>query len=564
MTKPKPKEKIKKSQRMPRVQTYSEGQLKNMDWERRERLYVQAFERIKQIQDIIDHKEAKDSYAKYVALTHKYDKAFKIAPFQVYLCELIQRFLADELTNEKGIPYDGLTISMPSQHGKSRCVTETLPSWFLGNNPSRHVIEISYNENFAERFGRRNIEKVQEFGKSIFNIELATSKTSATEFEIKRSKGGMLSKGLGGGISGYEGDLIIVDDPYKGRTDADSPSYNKFVLDEWYNVVVTRMSARCKTIVIHTRWNTDDLIGYLLEAQPKSWYEIKFPLIAEKHEPVIGRRMGDALLPEAGKDNEWAQKHKKKFLSDPKGGGLRAWNSLMQQRPVNIEGNMIKREFWRRYDLSLEMQKDGFMDRVAQSWDCAFKDMAEADFVAGGVWGKSGSGFYLMDVFHEQVGIVRTMKAIKDMIEKWPHALARYIEEKANGEAVMQMMKATVSGLIPVTATKSKAERVNTVLPLFEAGNIYIPQRIEVQAGVWEHCRWADAVIEECAEFDPLKKTQKDDLVDMTTQGLMKMMYDFTAISDTERAIGFASPLELEDMGVKPGVVRPRSTVVSW
>ena len=83
-----------------------------------------------------------------------------------FLCDEVQKFIE---TNT-GHAFDILVISMPPQHGKSMTITETLPSWFLGKYPKKRVIEVSYNEDFAQLFGRRNLRKIKQFGEDIFNI----------------------------------------------------------------------------------------------------------------------------------------------------------------------------------------------------------------------------------------------------------------------------------------------------------------------------------------------------------------------------------------------------------
>ena len=302
------------------------------------------------------------------------------------------------------------------------------------------------------------------------------------------------------------------------------------------NVVEMRASAKCKFIVIHTRWNEDDLIGHLHDTQPDRWFRISFPLIAEEYEPETGRQIGEALLPEAGKDTAWAEKKKAVFLSDPTEGGMRAWNALMQQRPSSIEGNMIKREYWKRYTLTLEMQKKGFFPVKIQSWDCALKDTS--DPVAGQMWGKLGANYYITDHNGGRMDIVKTIKGIQDWAEKYPDAVAKLIEDKANGPAAIQMMRTQgkVHGLIPVNpGTKSKAERVSTILPLFVAGNVYIPDKIEVSPGIFETCQWANEIIEQCAAFKPDKKVQRDDEVDSLSQALTYLMYQLATPPQSEQ-----------------------------
>ena len=464
--------------------------------------------------------DAANYYSKYVEFVHRYNKEFKIALFQQYICDRIDDLINGRLKNESGREYEGITISIPPQHGKSLCVTETLPSYYLGRFPFRHVISIAYGEDLAVKFGRRNKQKIVEFGKDLFGIELSSTSSSALEFEIENTNGGMISRGIGGAITGNPADLIILDDPYKNRQEADSPIYQKFVIDEWLNTIQTRASAKCKYIVVHTRWNEDDLIGYLLQTEPDKWFEIRFPAIAEADEPEIGRKAGEALLPEAGKDINWLINKKKSYENDPMEGGLRAWNALYQQRPTSKEGNMVKREWWKRFTLTLEMQKPGFWPVKVQSWDCSFKDTDGTDPVAGHVWAKSGANYYLIDHKGGRMDIVKTMDGILDWDKKHPDAIAKLIEDKANGPAVIRIMRDKVSGLIPIKATKSKAERLNAVMPLWEAGNIYIPDKIEVSPGVFVKCEWAADIIEQYAAFRPEKKVQRDDEVDAGSQAL--------------------------------------------
>src|ERR1700681_3462409 len=58
-----------------------------------------------------------------------------------------------------------LLIEMPPRHGKSELASRRFPAWFLGSNPTRHIIAASYNADFAADFGRdvRNIVASQRY-----------------------------------------------------------------------------------------------------------------------------------------------------------------------------------------------------------------------------------------------------------------------------------------------------------------------------------------------------------------------------------------------------------------
>jgi predicted phage terminase large subunit-like protein len=96
--------------------------------------------------------------------------------------------------------------------------------------------------------------------------------------------------------------------------------------------------------------------------------------------------------------------------------------------------------------------------------------------------------------------------------EKWPKAHAKLIEDKANGPAVIAMLRHEVDGLIAVNPEGGKEARANAVSPQIEAGNVYLP---EVSTAPW-----IDAFIEECAVFP---NGPHDDQVDAMTQALLRL-----------------------------------------
>jgi len=399
---------------------------------------------------------------------------------------------------------------MPPQHGKSQCVTETLPSWYLGNNPSKRVIEVSYGDDLAQRFGRRNKEKIIEFGKDIFDIEL--SKVSDTDFEIKQHKGSMISKGIMAGLTGNPADLIIIDDPIKNRQEAESETYRNRIWEEFINSIYTRLSADGIIIVIMTRWHEDDLAGRLLTNMKSKCLEINIPLEAETND-ILGRTEGDSLFPEIGKDNDWLAGFKQVYTTAE---GTRSWNALMQGRPTAQEGNLIKRK-WLRYYKDLPTR----FDQMLQSWDCTFKDSDGTDYVVGTVWGRVGADKYLIDRIRKRMDLPATITAIRQTTKKYPNAWCKLVEDKANGSAVIQMLQHEIEGLTAVNPMGSKLARVQAVLPNFEAGNVYLPEDAE----------WIHEYVDELVSFPSGKH---DDQVDSTSQALIRLMQSYSTYQKTD------------------------------
>lgn len=125
------------------------------------------------------------------------------------------------IEEETGHAYDILVIETPPQHGKSMTITESLPSWYLGKYPTRQVILASYNDDFAERFCRKNRDKIKAYGEMLFGIHLAVAR--AEELELSNHAGRLISRGIRAGITGNPANLVIIDDPIKNREEADSP-----------------------------------------------------------------------------------------------------------------------------------------------------------------------------------------------------------------------------------------------------------------------------------------------------------------------------------------------------
>lgn len=435
-----------------------------------------------------------NDYCSYVKMTNL---GWVASKFHKYLCDTVQNFLEKDGSSA----YDILVISTPPQHGKSVTITETLPSWYLSKNPTHRVIEISYSEDFAEKFGRRNRSKIETYGKDFFGVSLAKSPNTATEFELSNNKGGMLSRGITSGVTGNGANLLIIDDPIKTRQEADSETMRNSLWNEWNSSYKSRLAPHAKVIVIMTRWHEDDLAGRII-ANEDNVTVVNIPCEAEENDP-LGREVGDSLCPEIGKDNEWLKSFKKGYATQ---GGTSAWNALFQGRPTSAQGNILKREWWQYYDTLPEI-----VDWV-MSVDATFKDGDDNDFVAIQVWGKTGANIYLIDAVKKHLDMPSTVKEIQRLRAMYPQCTQTLIEDKANGSAIIQVLRTSMFGIIPVNPLGGKVSRVNAISGAIESGNVYLPKNKPFTADF----------VEECASFP---KGKHDDQVDSMSQALNRLIY---------------------------------------
>lgn len=407
-------------------------------------------------------------------------------------------------------------IEMPPRHGKSMTVTESFPSYFISKNPDKRVIAASYADSLARKFGRLNRQKVEEYGRALFDVEISAVNAAQNNWGVAGKRGGMIATGIGGSITGEGADLLLIDDPFKNAEEANSTTIREKVRAEWESTLSTRLHKGGSVIVIMTRWHEDDLIGRLLERSPHNWERLRLPALAEDEDDALGRELDEPLCSELGFDEEWARNKQIEV-------GSRTWAALFQQRPSPAGGNIFNRHWWKFYvpdeqtrrmhNLSNDVPLlPKILDKQAQSWDCTFKDSKTSDFVVGQVWAKKKANFFLLNQDRNRMNLPETMKAIRHMTEKWPEAKAKYIEDKANGPAVIQILENEISGLIPVNPEGGKEARANAVAPLVEAGNVYLPHP--------SIAPWINDLIEEMTAFPNGKN---DDTVDSATQALIKL-----------------------------------------
>lgn len=440
---------------------------------------------------------ARRRYGEYLAYVH--GPGWKRTRMAEFLAARIQEFIE----KESGSAYDILIIETPPQHGKTATVTESLPSWYLGKNQRGKVIIASYNDITAQRFCRRNREKLLSFGGTLFGVQPGKV-NRANEFELSGGEGRLISRGIMSGITGNPAGLLIIDDPIKNRQEADSPTYRSRLWEEWQNSLKSRLGAGAKVIIIMTPWHEDDLAARIL-ASERSVTLLRLPVEAQEKDPM-GRKPGEPLCPELGKDSRWLAQFRESYVSDP-AGGARAWQALYMCSPRAEEGNLVKREWWRRFRLPAS---EGFSEQLI-SVDAAFKGGETSDFVAITVWGRRGSDFYLLYCLNRQMDFPRTLAAIRTVRGLFPLAGRILVEDKANGSAIVQVLGRELSGVIPVQPRGGKVARVNAVSPAIESGHVYVP----------EGEAWAEEFLDQWTAFPA---AAHDDMVDSASQALSYLL----------------------------------------
>ena len=451
-------------------------------------------------QEEIQKKKLRENYASYVQ--YVFGENYIMTDFHKLLCSIGQ----DACNKIKQGKHARYLLSIPPQFGKSTTLTETLPSWFIGNNPDLSCIITAYNADIAEKFGDRNRQKVKEFGKDIFGIQVSDSQDNKTLFQIKGHQGQIFSAGILGGLTSNPAALIIVDDPFKNGEEAESQDVRDRVERVYWDSIDTRARALGSAIiVIHTRWHEDDLIGRL--AKKQGFYVINIPTVWEKGEDkLLHRKVGEVLAPELGHSVEWAMNKKNNV-------GSRVWNALYQGKPFIEGGNIIKRDnikFYNRHNLPPTF------DEITLSCDLSFGGTkATNDPNCLVVWGRVGANHYLLKQINKKCGFQETINDIKMLCSQFPTMRKKLIEKKANGNATIELLNQHISGVIPFDPlSNSKETRFKLVAPYFESGNVWLPDESVDKD--------SEEIVSQLLKFP---NVAHDEYVDTTSQYLLDYSY---------------------------------------
>lgn len=419
-------------------------------------------------------------------------------------------------------------ISMPPQHGKSLTITKTFPSYYLMKYPDKHSMVVAYSHDLSSDFATSNRRNFVEWCGSVPYPGLNIGTNTAGAFAIRDHDGGFFSTSVLGGATGMSADLLIIDDPVKNAEEAGSMTVKNKIWDEWNSTFYPRLQRGGSIIVIMTRWQTDDLAGRLLAESSLPWEEIKLPAIAEDipagTTDAIGRHNGEALCPELHSLDE-LKTHKHDM-------GTAKFTALYQQSPV-IEGGNIFKQDWIRYyvdspetavRLGLVVGRDvsilpRHFEQTVQAWDATFKSKENDDFVAGQTWSKREGICYLrIGWCHKRLSFTETLDAIRSQSRMYPEAVAKLVEDKANGPAIIDTLKREIPGIMPVSpGNDSKEARAASVSPMWEAGQVMVP-----------HPKWHPEVQDLLTEVWGFPNMPHDDYVDSMVYALRRLNNKFS------------------------------------
>lgn len=153
-------------------------------------------------------------------------------------------------------------------------------------------------------------------------------------------------------------------------------------------------------------------------------------------------------------------------------------------------------------------------DHKIISVDCAFKDLATSDYVAIGVIGVKDRKRFLLNVVNTHLDAAATEAEIRHQREQHAPINAVLIEDRANGSAVIQRLKANVTGVIEIEPQGGKIARMYAAAPEWQAQDWYVER----------NAAWTEPFIQQVTMFPTARH---DDMADMMSQASIWLQSHF-------------------------------------
>lgn len=475
-----------------------------------------------EILEELDKEISRNKLVRFIEHTHgNYDTQW----FHETVCSYLDKLAEGEIKK--------LMIFIPPQHGKSEISSRRFPAYLLGKNPSYKIGIGSYDFTLATSFNRA-IQQIMDDEKytELFPETQLNSKTvsiedrsgvirNSTIFETVKYKGFVKTVSIGMGLTGTPLDIGIIDDPFKDRATANSPTMRNHVWD-WYNdVFCTRLHNDSRQLLLFTRWHEDDLAGRLLdplnehynEDEAKEWTVIALPALKEATKPLEcaldvddPREIDEALW----ENKHSAEKYKRRRQTNPTG-----FASLDQQRPAPLEGSKLLREWFVTkkpselpFNLN-DVKADFFIDG-------AFTEQTQNDETGLGsfYYHKQTNTLYILNVSGVRKELYELLPYFKQyvLLNQYKSSSNVFIELKASGHPLKSMLSKPEYGGFNCRAVPSKVvglgkwNRVENAEPFLASGKVVLVEG-----------SWNKAFIDQCCGFPNLVH---DDLVDVLCYGV--------------------------------------------
>jgi predicted phage terminase large subunit-like protein len=400
---------------------------------------------------------------------------FRIGQHTKVICERIDEAMSDFRQGKSTF----LKIKVPFRHGKSDIISRFLPAKFIGEFPDNEVLVTTHSSSLVHGFSRfaRALIKDPRYKHLYPKVKLSRELRNVEEWAVEGRLGKVQFVSMAGSVTGKGGALIILDDFFKSREEAESEKIREKRWEQFKNLL-TRRAPVTIVIVLATPWHIDDIFGridkYMDEDEnfPR-FEEIKFPAI-DKEKYYDGYLFSERYSP------EW-------YESMTASLGAYDTSSLLQCEPNARENASFRTDKIRWVQ---EIPNDKKLTWV-RAWDLASSTRqlikSSPDYTVGAllavdriptkIRGVTIPVLYIKDIVRGQWEatlrnkiILNTALADGDNVPVGIEAFGGYKDAFTEIRDILMGMRNVSKVLLP----GDKLAKSSALLPAFQAGNVII------------------------------------------------------------------------------------------
>jgi predicted phage terminase large subunit-like protein len=397
-----------------------------------------------------------------------------------------------------------INIECAFRHGKSDLSSRRFGVWHLLRNPDDEVMLAGYSSEFAcylSKDARRAFRRTAP----IVGLSMDRINNQIGAWGVEGHKGMFYAVGLGGTITGRGAALLVIDDPFKGRAEAESETIQAKVWESFRSDLMTRLAPVHIVVHLANRWHTRDIAGRIeaMTAGDSEDYDPDFPIFQTLKFPAQGEEYKTAENPDgwlfpARFTDRW-YRGQRAFM------GPYSWSSQAMQEPRPRTGHMLNIDNVQWTDPA-SWPLDLIFHR---GWDMATTEAQrikdDPDYTVGTLAAYRDRTIYVKDVERFRLSgdarnqrIIEVAKADGPGVKVWVEVVG------ANFADAYNEVRAALDGISivrRVTPHKEKVVRAGVIEAPFDSGRVFANRH-----GPWR-AQWI-------AEFGLFPLAPHDDQVD--------------------------------------------------
>lgn len=363
-------------------------------------------------------------------------------------------------------------INIPPGHMKSMILNVLGPTWLFAITPTRSAA-ISHTEELSTEMNlkRQKILNSEKWSRYFPNVWLTKNEGRLL---IGNHFGELYSINTSA-FTGRSSELIINDDLISAKQARMDKRAMANAIAFYRDTMPSRIRDVKKGVVMNVqqRLSPGDITGMILNDQnlSKLYNHVALQAISDRDRiiimPVTGEvweiKKGDSLWPERFGDYE--------LLKSTQGSSV--FETQYQQNPISSDDTTVKSGM-----INLMTPAEAYEileepDFIYASHDLAVKATEKSDFVGSVLAKQKGNKLLIIDVLERKMGYVASKRYIQNLsaVHK---GVIHLIEDKANGQQVIQELTGDVPGIVPINPGQaSKAMRLETSTVPMESKNVY-------------------------------------------------------------------------------------------